>query len=152
MNKLNKQTAFSSGFFVALCFAGISAQAQTSINMSSEVFIDTPVLPLAPPPVPVSQIAVAPVIAAVPTSLPLETPGVAILRGKPVDEQLRAIGKKNGWELIWQGPEYVLDHSITLPADFEKSIDYFLKGANEAGSRLRAVFYRGNKTVRISEF
>lgn len=75
-----------------------------------------------------------------------------IKKGKRVDEQLRAYGSRSGWDLVWQAPEYVLDQNMTIQGDFESSVLFFLNGANEAGARLRAVFYRGNKTVRVTEF
>lgn len=95
-----------------------------------------------------------PVIAApAPTPAPAPLPQFELVKGKRVDDQLRAFGKRTGWDhFLWQAPEYVLDQNILIPGDFEAAITYFLKGANEAGSHLRAVFYRGNKTVRITEF
>lgn len=81
------------------------------------------------------------------------TPAFELVKGKRVEDQLRAFGKKSGWNnLIWQAPEYVLDQNMMIPGDFEPAVLFFLNGANEAGARLRAVFYRGNKTVRITEF
>lgn len=80
------------------------------------------------------------------------TPAFELVKGKRVDDQFRVFGKQSGWNLIWQAPEYVLDQNMTIPGDFESSILFFLSGANEAGTRLRAVFYRGNKTVRVTEF
>ena len=79
-------------------------------------------------------------------------PTFELVKGKRVDEQLRAFGKRSGWDLIWQAPDYVLDQNMIIQGDFEPAVLFFLKGTNEAGSRLRAIFYRGNKTVRVTEF
>lgn len=99
---------------------------------SSEVFLSPPVEVITPP-------VVAP-------------PSFELVKGKRVDDQLRAYGKSSGWGLIWQAPEFVLDQNMMIPGDFESAVLFFLNGANEAGARLRAVFYRGNKTVRVTEF
>jgi Toxin co-regulated pilus biosynthesis protein Q len=95
-----------------------------------------------------------------PVGTPIPIPVIAapvplfeLVKDKRVDDQLRAYAKRSGWDhFIWQAPEYVLDQNMLIPGEFEASIAFFLKGANEAGSHLRAVFYRGNKTIRITEF
>lgn len=121
------------------------ARAQT-IQVSTEPFIDKPAMPFAAPNQPRAA-------AALPVAPPVpEVPPMEIVKGKRVDEQLREFGSRAGWNLIWQAPEYVLDQNMTLPGGFEDSVTMLLKGANEAGTRLRAVFYRGNKTVRVMEF
>lgn len=93
--------------------------------------------------------ATPPVVSVV---VPVPVEAFEIEKAKRVDEQLRAYGKRSGWELVWQAPEYVLDQNMTIPGNFENAVAFLLRGANEAGTRLRAVFYRGNKTVRITEF
>lgn len=92
---------------------------------------------------------VAPVVVDAPAA---PIPTFELVKGKRVDDQLRAFGKRSGWDLDWHAPEYVLDRNMVIQGDFEQAVLFFLKGTNEAGSRLRAVFYRGNKTVRVLEF
>lgn len=128
--------------------AAMMAEAQT-IQVSNEPFVDKPVLPFAAPNQPGAANKLAPVMAAVP---PAPVPTFELVRGKRVDEQLRDFGKRSGWDLIWQAPDFVLDQNMVIQGDFEPAVLFFLKGTNEAGSRLRAVFYRGNKTVRVTEF
>lgn len=79
-------------------------------------------------------------------------PSFEIKKGKRIDHQLAEYGKSQGWELIWEAPEFVFDKSKVLPGDFEAALVFFLNGANETGEQLRATFYRGNKTVRVTEF
>jgi hypothetical protein len=129
--------------FAATC-TGLSAGAQT-IQVSNEPFVEKPALPFASPN---QQRAVV----AAPIVPPAPVPTMEIVKGKRVDEQLKEFGKRAGWTLIWQAPDYVLDQNMTLQGEFEPAVLFFLKGTNEAGSRLRAVFYRGNKTVRVTEF
>ncbi len=130
--------------FVLLKF-NVGSQAQ-SIQMSNETFQERPSLPFAPAQgAPVQDRSAPPIALASAGAFQLE-------KGKRVDEQLLAFGRKAGWTLVWQAPDYVLDQSMVLPGDFEASVVAFLQGANEAGIRLRATFYRGNKTVRVTEF
>lgn len=129
-----------------LALAGGPVQSQ-SIQVSPDAFIDTPALPFAPArAAPAAVVPIAPVVA------PVVVKTFELLKGRRVDEQLRSYGKEAGWEVIWQAPEYVLDQNMTLQGDFEAAVEFFLKGTNVAGSRLSAVFYRGNKTVRVAEF
>lgn len=88
----------------------------------------------------------------VPFAPPPEEMALVIRKGKPVFEELRAYGLRMGWDLIWEAPVYVADRDMVVPGEFEAAVETFLKGVNEAGTRIRAVFYRGNKTVRVSEF
>ncbi|ABE47307.1 TcpQ domain-containing protein [Polaromonas sp. JS666] len=142
---MNTNHILKSTLQIVIACAPFAASAQT-IQVSTEPFVDKPALPFAAPnqPRPAAAVPLAP---AAP-----EVPLMEIVKGKRVDEQLRDFGKRAGWNLIWQAPEYVLDQNMTLPGGFEESVTTLLKGANEAGARLQAVFYRGNKTVRISEF
>ena len=95
-----------------------------------------PVLPFTPAPAP---------------ALPQEL-SLVLQKGRPVVDGLRAYGQKTGWDLVWEAPTYVAERDMVVPGDFEAAVEFFLKGANEAGTRIRAVFYRGNKTVRVSEY
>ena len=86
-----------------------------------------------------------------PASPPQEV-SLVLHKGKPVVDGLRAYGQKTGWDLVWEAPAYLAERDMVVPGDFEAAVEFFLKGANEAGTRIRAVFYRGNKTVRVSEY
>lgn len=93
-----------------------------------------------------------PVVPFVPPSPPPEEVALVIRKGKPVSDELSAYGRRMGWDLIWEAPVYVAERDMVVPGGFDAAIETFLKGANEAGTRIRAVFYRGNRTVRVSEF
>lgn len=136
-----------SRFIFALAFPAFlvgAAQAQ-SIRIATEPFVDKPLLPFAP--AKNSAPSSPPSVLLPPASIPT----FQLEKGKRVDEQLLAFGRRSGWTLVWQSSDYVLDQPMVLENDFEAAIISFLKGANEAGFPLRAVFYRGNKTVRITE-
>ena len=121
--------------------------AQSAIQISSKPYTTQPaigfVIAGTPPPAPVA--AIAPVIVAPVAKFELK-------KGKSIESQLIEFGKQSGWDLVWQAPEYVVDKNMMIQGDFESAILSFLNGANEAGTSLRAVFYRGNKTVRVTEF
>lgn len=95
-----------------------------------------------------------PVLPFTPAHAPALTGEVSLVlqKGRPVMDGLRAYGQKTGWDLVWEAPAYVAERDMVVPGDFEAAVESFLKGANEAGTRIRAVFYRGNKTVRVSEY
>lgn len=83
---------------------------------------------------------------------PPEQTSLVLHKGKPVVDELRAYGQRTGWDLVWEAPTYLAERDMVVPGTFESALEAFLKGANEAGTRFRAVFYRGNKTVRVSEY
>jgi hypothetical protein len=83
----------------------------------------------------------------------VEAPVFSLEKGQRVDLQLKEIAQKYGWSLNWDAPAFEAQISTTFVAgSFEKFIGVFISGASEAGTNLKAVFYRGNKTLRISEF
>lgn len=147
--------------FLAAAAAASNAQV---IQMSNKPFDDKPVLPFAPPSknglasgMPIAPPPSAKSLAIKPDAKQVEAPAAApisieLVKGKRVDDQFRAFAKQSGWDLVWQAPEYVVDRDMKINGEFENVLLSFLNGANEAGTRLRAVFYRGNKTVRITEF
>ena len=83
---------------------------------------------------------------------PAPAAGIELVKGKPVDQQFGSYARTSEWVLIWEASEFVLDNNVSIEGDFETAFTAFLKATNESGSRLRATFYRGNKTVRVQEF
>lgn len=131
-----------------LILASAIAIAQASlaqVRTSSEAFP----LPASLEGLPLLPFTAAPAAPAAP--LPEEV-SLVLHRGRPVVDGLRAYGQKTGWDLVWEAPTYVAERDMVVPGEFEAAVEFFLKGANEAGTRIRAVFYRGNKTVRVSEY
>lgn len=129
-------------FLRLVCLVGVAMTG--SVHAGNLIILD----PAPAAPAPTASAAPAPTPAApgpaAPTLFQIE-------KGKKVDVQLSAYGQRTGWTIVWQAPDYIIDQPMVLPGDFEAAIINFLNGANEAGFRLRAVFYRGNKTVRITE-
>jgi hypothetical protein len=96
---------------------------------------------------------IAPAAATAPTPRPAPAaPSLALRKGVPLSEQLRVHASDTGWDLVWEAPVLVVDRDLQLPGAFEPALEALLRGVNESGTRLRATFYRGNRTVRVSEF
>ena len=132
---------------LGLVFAfATTVQAQV-IQLSTKPYEDKPALPFAPPQAPGNAQPSLPIA----SSKASGSDGFQIEKAKKIDQQLDSFAKQAGWTLVWNAPDYVLDQPMVLRGDFESALIAFLNGANEAGFRLRAVFYRGNKTVRITE-
>lgn len=127
------------------------ASAQGAIEKATEPYLVKPDIRFVIASSEAKNPVVAPVVASSPVVV-APTPLFELEKGKSVEAQLDSYGKRAGWDLFWQAPEYILYKNTTLTNDFESSVIFFLKGANEAGAHLQAVFYRGNKTVRITEF
>lgn len=116
------------------CFAQVRTSAEAfPLGTPTESLPIPALVPRSPPPLP-------------------EELSLVLRKGRPVVDGLRAYGQKTGWDLVWEAPSYVAERDLVVPGDFESALASFLKGANEAGTRIRAVFYRGNKTVRVSEY
>ncbi|HEX2544496.1 MAG TPA: TcpQ domain-containing protein [Ramlibacter sp.] len=127
---------------------GAGAQVRTSAEAFPLPVAAAPMLPVRPyvPPAAAAAPAAAPAPAELPTA-----PQLVIRGGRSVGEELRAFAKPAGWDLVWEAGPYVAERDVVLAGGFETAMETFLQGANEAGSRIRAVFYRGSRTVRIWE-
>lgn len=127
---------------VLLAVIAVTQGAFAQVRTSPEPF---PIKPAA------EALPFVPFAAPAPPAPPEET-SLVLHRGKPVVDDLRAYGQRTGWDLVWEAPTYLAERDMVVPGTFEGALETFLKGANEAGTRIRAVFYRGNKTVRVSEY
>ena len=133
----------------------VLADASAQVRTSSEPF---PVRPAAQP-LPVRPYLAAPAAPAIPQAVaapPLVTATSAptqlvIRQGHSVDEELRAYARPAGWDLIWEAGAYVAERELVVAGGFEAAVESLLQGVNESGIRMRAVFYRGNRTVRVWE-
>jgi len=96
----------------------------------------------------VPDLVAAPPLAAASAAPPTQ---LVIRQGHSVDEELRAYARPAGWDLVWDAGPYVAERELVVAGGFEAAIASLLKGVNESGIRMRAVFYRGNHTVRVWE-
>ncbi len=127
---------------ITMAIAG-TASAQSSIQMMDETMEQPSVNFLAPAPKP-APVEVKPVVVA---PKPVE-----LLADKSVALQLRDMGLAAGWELVWEAADFTIGQKVSVNPDFVKALTATIESANAAGTRLRATFYRGNNTVRVTEY
>ena len=136
-----KQSMKLSLIAAGMCLA-LSATAQQGVKT-----VDAPYVPAASgtAAIPVkSAPAVDDVIGA--------NPFTSLTAGKAISSQLQQLARENGWQLIWEATDFNVEQKVTVSSDFVKAITTVIESANLSGSRLKATFYKGNKTVRVMEF
>lgn len=119
------------------------AAAQSSIQMMDESLEQPAVNFLAPAPKP-EPVEVKPVF--------VSPKPVDLIPEKSVAIQLRDMGLAAGWELVWEAADFTIGQKVSVNPDFVKALTATIESANAAGTRLRATFYRGNNTVRVTEY
>ena len=79
-------------------------------------------------------------------------PFTSLTAGKAISTQLQQLAKESGWQLIWEATDFNVEQKVTVSSDFVKAITSVIESANLSGARLKATFYKGNRTVRVMEF
>jgi hypothetical protein len=55
-----------------------------------------------------------------------------------------------GWQLLWELPvDYAVEARTTVPGTFEEAVEMVAKSMETAEIPMKAIFYRGNKVLRI---
>lgn len=55
-----------------------------------------------------------------------------------------------GWQLSWELPvDYAVDAHTTIPGSFEEAVEIVVKSMETAEIPMNAIFYKGNKVLRI---
>jgi len=55
-----------------------------------------------------------------------------------------------GWQLVWELPvDYAIEAKTTVPGTFEEAIETVVRSMETAEIPMKAIFYRGNKVLRI---
>lgn len=72
----------------------------------------------------------------------------------PSDKTLNAAlsrwAEQAGWQLLWEFPhDYEIDARSTVPGTFEEAVDAVARSIDTAEAPMRAIFYKGNKVLRI---
>lgn len=105
----------------------------------------TPYVPTSSPPIPTVEVkGIDDVIG--------KNPIATLKAGKSMSAQLSDMATAAGWMLIWDAPDFSIEQPVNVSSDFFKAIDTIIESAVQAGTRLKATFYRGNNTLRITEF
>ncbi|HYD61630.1 MAG TPA: toxin co-regulated pilus biosynthesis Q family protein [Noviherbaspirillum sp.] len=69
---------------------------------------------------------------------------------KTLNAALKRWAAKAGWQLVWEFPhDYEIDVRSTIPGTFEEAIDAVARNISTAETPMRAIFYKGNKVLRI---
>lgn len=72
--------------------------------------------------------------------------------GKRLSEILEQWGREAGWQsVIWEAPDMVAEMGATFEGTFEEAVKRTMESLSRSGTQLKAVFYGGNKVVRIME-
>ncbi|MFC6281226.1 TcpQ domain-containing protein [Polaromonas aquatica] len=79
-------------------------------------------------------------------------PFTSLMAGKQISVQLQIMANESGWQLIWEAADFNVEQKVAVSSDFVKALTTVIESANLSGSRLKATFYKGNKTVRVMEF
>lgn len=76
----------------------------------------------------------------------------SITPGKRLSETLEHWGREAGWQsVIWEAPDMVAEIGATFEGTFEEAVASTMESLTRSGTQLKAVFYSGNKVVRIME-
>ncbi len=75
-----------------------------------------------------------------------------IVPGKRLSEILEQWGREAGWQsVVWEAPDMVAEMGATFEGTFEEAVKRTMESLSRSGTQLKAVFYGGNKVVRIME-
>lgn len=76
----------------------------------------------------------------------------AITPGKRLSETLEQWGKEAGWQsVVWEAPDMVAEMGASFDGTFEEAVTHAMESLARSGTHLKAVFYSGNRVVRIME-
>lgn len=85
-------------------------------------------------------------------ALPVEAnPTTYLLPTKSVATQLHEMAALAGWSLVWEASDFTPVNKVLISSDFIKAVGVVVDSANLDRANLRATFYRGNNTVRVTE-
>lgn len=72
--------------------------------------------------------------------------------GKRLSETMEQWGRDAGWQsVIWEAPEMIAEIGASFDGTFEEAVTRTMESLSRSGTQLKAVFYGGNKVVRIME-
>ena len=101
--------------------------------------------------------AAAPDVEALPVSLPQSPTGPAaqdtweiIVSDKTLNAALARWASQAGWQLLWELPvDYAVQAKTTVHGSFEDAVGTVAKSMEGAEIPMKAMFYEGNKVLRI---
>lgn len=109
---------------------------------------------LPPLPTRTASVAVAPVVPVASVSQPMIPRADQAWDIVPTDKTLNAAlarwASVAGWQLMWELPvDYAVEARTTVPGNFEEAVSTVAKSMETAEIPMKAIFYQGNKVLRI---
>jgi hypothetical protein len=82
---------------------------------------------------------------------PPAAPGWEIMvSDKTLNAALQRWAAAAGWQLLWELPvDYAVEARTTVPGNFDEAVNTVVKSMESAEIPMKAVFYQGNKVLRI---
>ncbi|WP_292933255.1 toxin co-regulated pilus biosynthesis Q family protein [Noviherbaspirillum sp.] len=112
-----------------IMLAAAQKTSKTHSAAAAKTEADKPATPPPPPPAPVWEI----------------TPSDGTLNGA-----LARWSAQAGWQLSWELPvDYTVEARTAIPGTFEEAVEAVAKSMSTAEIPLKAIFYKGNKVLRI---
>lgn len=110
-----------------------------------------PAIAAAQPPKESQSIPVPPAEPAPPATPATPAPVWEInLADKTLSVTLGRWAEKAGWQLLWELPvDYAVEAQTAVPGTFEEAVDAVTKSMEAVDAAMHAVFYKGNKVLRI---
>ncbi len=74
-----------------------------------------------------------------------------IVSDKTLNAALARWASKAGWQLVWELPvDYAVETRTTVHGSFEEAVGAVTRGMESAEIPMKAMFYQGNKVLRIT--
>ena len=81
---------------------------------------------------------------------PVVTEDWAVVADTPLSTTLHGWADRAGWKVVWESDaDFRLAAAATVTGDFEMAAQKLLGSFRATQPRLKAVFYRGNRVLRI---
>jgi hypothetical protein len=131
----------SSGAITLAAAANEGQAAPAGRSSQAEKLALSAARPEAPAPAPVTVAPIAP------------TPASAweiALTDKTLNAAIARWATLAGWQLLWELPvDYAVEARTTVPGTFEEAVEIVAKSMETAELPMKAIFYKGNKVLRI---
>lgn len=74
-----------------------------------------------------------------------------IKAGQSVAAFLADLARAEGWTLIWEAPDFVVEQTVPVSSDLMRAFADLVSALAASGTEATAYFYRGNKVIHVTE-
>lgn len=125
---------------------------QRTADIPPQEPVPAPAAPLAQAPKETQPLLSAPSVPSVEPAAPAQP--AAIWEIAPADKTLNTAlarwATSAGWQLLWELPvDYTIEASTSVSGTFEEAVDAIARSVEAADTPMQAIFYKGNKVLRI---